>query len=158
VVNKTNYKSERRTSRLNTLQYNEIGLLGAVWSVQTNMVWSVYSEWYQTRVCAEMAVVVCEDDDCACFQFWYTSCQGMVRSIILLHVHPLLGNVLVNKSPRRPIIGEQSVAGSRNNIWSCVSVSAVTTQQWIVTTWLVFSVDPTGTPIGWLDNDYVISV
>jgi hypothetical protein len=34
---------------------------------------------------------------------------------ILLHVHPLLGNVLVNKFSRRPILGKQSVAMLRNN-------------------------------------------
>jgi hypothetical protein len=35
--------------------------------------------------------------------------------IILLHVHPLLGNGLVNKFPRRQILGKQSVARLRNN-------------------------------------------
>jgi hypothetical protein len=34
---------------------------------------------------------------------------------ILLHVYPLLGNGLVNKFPRRQILGKQSVAGLRNN-------------------------------------------
>jgi hypothetical protein len=36
------------------------------------------------------------------------------------HVHPLLGNVLVNKFPRRQILGKESVARSRNNRGSCV--------------------------------------
>jgi hypothetical protein len=40
--------------------------------------------------------------------------------IVLLHVPPLLGNVLVNKFPRRQILGKQSVASSRNNKGSCV--------------------------------------
>jgi hypothetical protein len=35
--------------------------------------------------------------------------------IILLHVHPLLGNGLVNKFPRRQILGKQSVGKLRNN-------------------------------------------
>jgi hypothetical protein len=39
---------------------------------------------------------------------------------ILLHVHPLLGNVLVNKFPRRQVLGKQSVARLRNNRGSCV--------------------------------------
>jgi hypothetical protein len=34
---------------------------------------------------------------------------------IVLYVHPLLGNGLVNKFPRRQIFGKQSVARSRNN-------------------------------------------
>jgi hypothetical protein len=34
---------------------------------------------------------------------------------ILLHVHPLLGNGLVNKFPRKQILGKQSVARLRNN-------------------------------------------
>jgi hypothetical protein len=33
----------------------------------------------------------------------------------MLHVHPLLDNGLVNKFPRRQILGKQSVAGLRNN-------------------------------------------
>jgi hypothetical protein len=35
--------------------------------------------------------------------------------IILLHVHPLLGNVLVNKFPRREIPGKHSIARLHNN-------------------------------------------
>jgi hypothetical protein len=38
------------------------------------------------------------------------------------------------------------------------SVSAVTSQQWIVITCHVFSVDPTDVPIGWLNSDHVICV
>jgi hypothetical protein len=34
---------------------------------------------------------------------------------ILLHVHQLLANVLVNKFPRRQILGTQPVARLRNN-------------------------------------------
>jgi hypothetical protein len=52
----------------------------------------------------------------------------------LLHVHPLLGNVLVNKFPRRQILGKQSVARLRNNKEVGFSVSSVTCQQWIVIT------------------------
>jgi hypothetical protein len=37
-----------------------------------------------------------------------------------LHIHPLLGNVLVNKFPRRQILGKESVARLRNNRRSCV--------------------------------------
>jgi hypothetical protein len=39
---------------------------------------------------------------------------------ILLHVHPLLGNVLGNKFPRRQTFGKQSVARLRNNRRGCV--------------------------------------
>jgi hypothetical protein len=38
-----------------------------------------------------------------------------ISMLILLHVHPLLGNGLVNKFPRRQIPGKQSIAKSRNN-------------------------------------------
>jgi hypothetical protein len=34
---------------------------------------------------------------------------------ILLNVHPLLGNVLVNEFPRRQNLGRESVARLRNN-------------------------------------------
>jgi hypothetical protein len=34
---------------------------------------------------------------------------------LLLHTHPLLGNGLVNKFPRREILGKQSIARLRNN-------------------------------------------
>jgi hypothetical protein len=37
------------------------------------------------------------------------------RGVVLLHVHPLLGRGLVNKFPRRQILGKQSVARLRNN-------------------------------------------
>jgi hypothetical protein len=33
----------------------------------------------------------------------------------MLHVHPLLRNGLVNKFPRRQILGKQFIAGLRNN-------------------------------------------
>jgi hypothetical protein len=36
-------------------------------------------------------------------------------NILLLHAHPLLGNVLVNNFPRRQILDKQSVARLRNN-------------------------------------------
>jgi hypothetical protein len=39
---------------------------------------------------------------------------------VLLHAHPLLGSVLVNKFPRRPILGKQSVARLLNNSRGCV--------------------------------------
>jgi hypothetical protein len=39
---------------------------------------------------------------------------------ILLHVHPLLGNVLVNRFPRRQILSKQCVARLRNNRGGCV--------------------------------------
>jgi hypothetical protein len=38
----------------------------------------------------------------------------------MLHVHPLLGNVLVNKFPRKEILGNQSVAKLCNNKGSYV--------------------------------------
>jgi hypothetical protein len=37
------------------------------------------------------------------------------NSVILLHVHSLLGNGLVNKFPRRQILGKESVAKLHNN-------------------------------------------
>jgi hypothetical protein len=40
--------------------------------------------------------------------------------MVLLHVHPLLGNVLVNKFSRIQILGKQSVARLPNNRWSCI--------------------------------------
>jgi hypothetical protein len=39
----------------------------------------------------------------------------------MLHVHPLLGNGLVKKFPRRQILGRQSVTRLRNNRGRCVS-------------------------------------
>jgi hypothetical protein len=39
---------------------------------------------------------------------------------VFLHVYPLLGNVLVNKFPRRQILGKESVDRSRNSRGSCV--------------------------------------
>jgi hypothetical protein len=44
---------------------------------------------------------------------FYTSIA--VPFLVLLHVHPLLGNVLVNKSPQRQILGKQSFARLCNN-------------------------------------------
>jgi hypothetical protein len=41
-------------------------------------------------------------------------------NLVLLHVRPLLGNVLVNKFPQRQILGKQSVVRLRNNIGSPV--------------------------------------
>jgi hypothetical protein len=43
---------------------------------------------------------------------------GIIRE--LLHVHPLTGKALVNKFPRRQILGRQSVARLRNNRGGCV--------------------------------------
>jgi hypothetical protein len=47
--------------------------------------------------------------------------QSEVWSLILLHVHPLLGNGLINNFPRRQIIGKQSVVRLRNNTGGCDS-------------------------------------
>jgi hypothetical protein len=41
--------------------------------------------------------------------------EKSVSVYMLLHVHPLLGNGVVNKFPRRQILGKESVARSRNN-------------------------------------------
>jgi hypothetical protein len=61
--------------------------------------------------------------------------------IILLHVHLLLGNALVNKLPRRQILGKQSVAMLRNNRGGCVfRVRGDVTQPWVVVTWHVLPV------------------
>jgi hypothetical protein len=58
---------------------------------------------------------------------WASSIQSIpphsvsLRTIwILLYVRSLLGNVLVNKFPRKQILGNQSVASLRNNGWGCV--------------------------------------
>jgi hypothetical protein len=48
--------------------------------------------------------------------------------IILLHVYPLLGNELVNKFPRRHVLGKHSVAALRNNRGGCVFRVAVTSR------------------------------
>jgi hypothetical protein len=44
----------------------------------------------------------------------------MCGDFILLHVHILLGNVLVKKFPQRQILGKKSVARAGNNRESCV--------------------------------------
>jgi hypothetical protein len=49
---------------------------------------------------------------CECM-LWFIIIVKIIR--ILLHAHPLLGSVLVNKFPRRQIVGKQSVARLRNN-------------------------------------------
>jgi hypothetical protein len=46
--------------------------------------------------------------------------EAQYEILILLHVHPLLGNGLVIKFPRRQILDKQSVARLRNNKWGCV--------------------------------------
>jgi hypothetical protein len=45
---------------------------------------------------------------------------------ILLLVHPLVGNGLVNKFPRRQIFGKQSVARLRNNRGTSVNILMAT--------------------------------
>jgi hypothetical protein len=40
--------------------------------------------------------------------------------MVLLHVHPLLGNELVNEFLRRQILGKQSVARLQNNRGGCI--------------------------------------
>jgi hypothetical protein len=49
---------------------------------------------------------------------------------ILLHVQPLLGNVLENKFPRRQILGKQAVTRLRNNRWGCVFYVVRVEQRW----------------------------
>jgi hypothetical protein len=53
---------------------------------------------------------------------------------ILLHVHPLLGKVLLKMFPRRQILGKQSVARLPNNKWDWVFYAVWAKQQW--TKWL----------------------
>jgi hypothetical protein len=48
--------------------------------------------------------------------------------LIMLHMHPLLGNELVNEFPRRRILGKQSVARLRNNRGGCI-FSVIRTKQ-----------------------------
>jgi hypothetical protein len=52
--------------------------------------------------------------------FTFFTRENKIATIILLHVNPLLGNGLVNKFPRRQILGKQSVARLSNNKESCV--------------------------------------
>jgi hypothetical protein len=55
--------------------------------------------------------------------YFYTnplSLNEFTNSKILLHVHTLLGNVLVNKFPRRQFLGKVSVARLRNKRGTCV--------------------------------------
>jgi hypothetical protein len=55
-----------------------------------------------------------------CFlEKWRLLIFGSLALIILL-VHPLLGNVMVIKFPQRQILGKQSVARLCNNKGSCV--------------------------------------
>jgi hypothetical protein len=63
-------------------------------------------------------------------------CAGTVREAkvkfkrtVLLYVHPMLGNVLVNKFPRRQILGKQSVARLHNNRWGYVFYAVCAKQQ-----------------------------
>jgi hypothetical protein len=55
---------------------------------------------------------------------------GQQKNLVFLHVHPLLGNVLVNKFPRRQILGKESVARLRNNRWGCVLYVVRAEQRW----------------------------
>jgi hypothetical protein len=63
---------------------------------------------------------------------------------ILLHVHPMLGNGLVNNFPRRQILGKQSIAWSRKNKTNVYSSLLGNDQrEWtdeIAIMWLVFNV------------------
>jgi hypothetical protein len=58
--------------------------------------------------------------------------QTLFFTYILLHVHPLLGNELVNKFPRGQILGTHSVSRLRNNreavfsVWSAPGNSRIT--------------------------------
>jgi hypothetical protein len=47
--------------------------------------------------------------------------QNLLEStaLLLLHVHPLLVNVLVNKFPRRQILGNQSLLGHATMCFPC---------------------------------------
>jgi hypothetical protein len=75
---------------------------------------------------------------------------------ILLHVHPLLGNVLVNKFRQVRFLVNSLLLDNATVEEALFTVSAVTSQQWIVMTWNVCSLDPTDAPTGWLDSDHVI--
>jgi hypothetical protein len=55
---------------------------------------------------------------------------ALIKPLILLHVHPLLGNGLVNKFPRRQILGKQFVARLRNNRRGCVFYAGCAEQRW----------------------------
>jgi hypothetical protein len=68
------------------------------------------------------------------------------KNIITDLINTLPGNSPVNAV--QPATVEEAV----------FSMSAVTSQQSIVITWHVFSVDPNDAPVGWLDSDHVICV
>jgi hypothetical protein len=55
-------------------------------------------------------------------------------------------------------LAKSSLLGHATIEEAVFSVSAVTSQQWIVIMWHAFSEDPTDRPIGWLDSDHVIFV
>jgi hypothetical protein len=77
---------------------------------------------------------------------------------LLLHVHPLLGNVLINKFSRIQILGKQSVVRLRSNRGSCVFRvrGDVTTVDNDHVTYV--SVDLTDAPIDRLDSNHVLCV
>jgi hypothetical protein len=52
--------------------------------------------------------------------------QNLFELLLLLHLHQLLGNGLVNKFPRRQILGKESVAGLRNNRGISVNILTAT--------------------------------
>jgi hypothetical protein len=56
--------------------------------------------------------------------------DGGILENVLLHVRPLLGNVLFSKFPRRQILGKQSVARLRNNKWGSVFYVVCADQRW----------------------------
>jgi hypothetical protein len=56
----------------------------------------------------------------ACWTNYCSTRKDKKKKILLLHVHPLLGNVLVNKFPRGQILGKRSIARLRNSRGKCV--------------------------------------
>jgi hypothetical protein len=80
--------------------------------------------------------------------FWYFRCCTSLKKI---HIVTDLINALPGNSSGNTV----QHATIREAVFS---ISAMTSQQWIVITWRVFSVDPTDAPIDWLDSDHVICV
>jgi hypothetical protein len=64
-------------------------------------------------------------------KFFDQTPPSCVSLYILLHVHPLLGNELVNEFPRRQIFGKQSFARLHNNRGDCVFYVVRAKQQYI---------------------------
>jgi hypothetical protein len=78
----------------------------------------------------------------------------------LLHVTctPIAMQRVGKQIPAKTLLVNSPLLGYATIEEAVFSVSAVTSQQWIVITLHVFSIDPTDAPLNWLDNGHVIYV